>query len=60
MVKNTSSSDGNINYLAIKEREAIEKVLAIFNGNISKAAKNLGISRNTLYAKIKTYDIEVV
>lgn len=48
------------NFLAIKERETIEKVLEIFSGNISKAAKSLGISRNTLYTKIKTYGLKVV
>ena len=48
---------GNVNYLAAKEREVISKVLEMCNGNISKAAKNLGISRNTLYAKIKAYGI---
>lgn len=45
------------NFLAMKERETIEKVLEIFNGNISKAAKSLGISRSTLYTKIKTYGL---
>ena len=48
---------GNVNYLAAKEREVISRVLEMCNGNISKAAKNLGISRNTLYAKIKAYGI---
>lgn len=47
------------NYLAIKEREAIGKVLELYNGNISKAARSLGISRNTLYTKIKAYGLEV-
>ncbi len=59
-VKIAGNNEDTINYLAIKEREAIQKVLAIHNGNISKAAKTLGISRNTLYTKIKTYGLEVV
>lgn len=39
------------------EREAIEKTLGICEGNISKAASGLGISRNTLYNKIEKYNI---
>ena len=51
--------DNSSSYLAIKEREAIQKILILFNGNISKTAKSLGISRNTLYTKIKTYGLSV-
>ena len=47
----------NASYLAQKEREAIEEVLNKLGGNISKAAKMLGVSRNTLYNKIKSYDL---
>ena len=36
-----------------KVREAMERT----NGNISAAAKLLGVSRPTLYAKLKKYDI---
>lgn len=39
------------------EKEAIEKTLDICEGNISKAASGLGISRNTLYNKIERYNI---
>lgn len=38
------------------EREHIEKVLALFEGNRQKAAEALGIGRKTLYRKIKKYD----
>lgn len=58
--KTVGNNEDTISYLAIKEREAIQKVLAIHNGNISKAAKTLGISRNTLYTKIKTYGLDIV
>jgi DNA-binding NtrC family response regulator len=39
------------------EKAAIIKVLEKFNGNVSKAAKMLDISRTTLYAKMKDYGI---
>jgi transcriptional regulator of acetoin/glycerol metabolism len=34
-------------------REAVERS----NGNISAAAKSLGVSRHTLYAKLKKYGL---
>lgn len=40
------------------ERETIVKVLAITGNNKRQAAKKLGISRSTLYVKIKKYRIE--
>ena len=40
-------------------RYAIEKALRITQGNRSKAARILGISRATLYHKIKKYDIRI-
>jgi len=41
------------------EKEIIEKTLVMFSGNISKASKNLGISRNTLYKRIREFNIKV-
>lgn len=41
------------------EREQIALTLESSNGNVSKAAKTLGISRTTLYAKMKSYEINV-
>ncbi|QID17498.1 sigma-54-dependent Fis family transcriptional regulator [Nitrogeniibacter mangrovi] len=38
--------------LAVIERDAIDQALAASNGNISQAARRLGISRNTLYRKL--------
>ncbi len=37
------------------EREHIKKTLKYFNGNITNTAKALGIGRNTLYRKIKSF-----
>lgn len=47
------------NTLAQTEKEAIEKALANCGGNISKASKSLGICRNTLYRRIKEYNIKI-
>ncbi|GGP09640.1 sigma-54 interaction domain-containing protein [Oceanobacillus neutriphilus] len=39
------------------EKTSIEQALELCNGNKSKAAKQLGISRVTLYQKIKKYNL---
>ncbi|MCD5415458.1 MAG: sigma 54-interacting transcriptional regulator [Clostridiales bacterium] len=39
------------------EKENLLKTLEYYKGNISKAAKNLKISRNTLYNKIEKYEL---
>jgi transcriptional regulator with PAS, ATPase and Fis domain len=41
------------------EEEAIIKTLQYYDNNISKSAKSLGISRNTLYLKLKKYNINL-
>jgi DNA-binding NtrC family response regulator len=48
--------------LSIKgiEKQHIAYVLALQDGNISKAAKVLGIHRNTLMAKLKEYGIKTI
>jgi sigma-54 dependent transcriptional regulator, acetoin dehydrogenase operon transcriptional activator AcoR len=40
------------------ERESIKKALDVFEGNISKTSELLGITRKTLYKKIKDYNLE--
>ncbi|KJS12448.1 MAG: ATPase AAA [Desulfotomaculum sp. BICA1-6] len=40
------------------EKQAVARTLAYFEGNISTAARSLGIGRNTLYRKIKEYGLE--
>ncbi|HRX31846.1 MAG TPA: sigma 54-interacting transcriptional regulator [Tenuifilaceae bacterium] len=40
------------------ERDTIRKTMDLCKGNMSKVARILGISRNTLYLKCKKYDIE--
>ena len=39
------------------EKEHIERVLQIFKGNRTKAAKAIGWSYNTLNSKIKKYEL---
>jgi len=41
------------------EHKAIVDALTIMKGNMSKAARKLGISRNTLYLKCKRYGIDI-
>ena len=43
--------------LDIIEKEAVSKALDKAAGNISIAAKLLGISRTTLYSKMKKHDL---
>jgi len=50
-----STSHGRLRRLEAIEREEIRKALAICNGNVSHASKMLGISRNTLYRKMKQF-----
>lgn len=39
------------------ERDVVESALVQFNGNVTRAAEALGIGRNTLYYKLKKYNI---
>jgi len=40
------------------EAQAIEKAIASFRGNLTEAAKALGIGRATLYRKVKLYNLD--
>jgi transcriptional regulator with PAS, ATPase and Fis domain len=42
------------------EREVIGSTLELRKGNLTRAAKDLGISRSTLYLKVKRYGLHVV
>ena len=43
--------------LTTVERNAIQKVIEKHNGNITKAAKELGLTRTALYRRLNKYDI---
>lgn len=43
---------------AAAEKEHISRILGLANGNKTKAAEMLGISRKTLWEKLKTYRVE--
>lgn len=47
----------NIITLEEMERRMIKKTIRAFDKNMTKVAKQLGISRNTLYAKMRKYNI---
>jgi transcriptional regulator with PAS, ATPase and Fis domain len=42
------------------EKKFIKRVLERYNGNQSRAAKTLGIHRNTLSRKVDTYSLDHV
>jgi DNA-binding NtrC family response regulator len=50
-----SSSDLNLEKM---EKAMIEQALRLTDGNVTEAAKLLGISRRTLHRKIKTYQLD--
>lgn len=43
--------------LKTTEKEALKEALNLFNGNVSKAARHLGIARSTLYKKMDVLHI---
>jgi transcriptional regulator with PAS, ATPase and Fis domain len=56
--KIVKNSINEIDELDFDEEERIRKVLKAFRNNKTKTAKYLGISRKTLYKRLKEYDID--
>ncbi|MBY0316762.1 MAG: hypothetical protein K2Q26_14670 [Bdellovibrionales bacterium] len=54
----SSSSNGAVATINDLEAQAIEKAIHSFRGNLTEAAKALGIGRATLYRKVKLYNID--
>jgi len=48
---------GNSLNLAEIEKKALQKAMKLANGNLSKAARLLNISRTTLYSKLQKHDL---
>jgi transcriptional regulator of acetoin/glycerol metabolism len=46
-----------LNALDVAERDALLRVLEAMHWNVSRVAKSLGLSRNTLYRRMKRYGI---
>ena len=53
-----NQSSQSLSNLDIAEQQAIENAIIEFGGNITQAAKNLGIAKGTLYRKMKKYKLE--
>jgi sigma-54 dependent transcriptional regulator, acetoin dehydrogenase operon transcriptional activator AcoR len=51
-----ASGDAPVRSLELLEIEAIEAALRTCGGNISEASKRLGISRNTIYRRLRCKD----
>lgn len=52
------SSSANVQKMEELEAQAIENAIVQYKGNLTEAAKALGIGRATLYRKVKQYHID--
>ena len=50
-------NSGKIKKLEELEKDSIMEALKVSDGNITSAAQQLGIARNTFYVKMKKYEI---
>jgi transcriptional regulator with PAS, ATPase and Fis domain len=57
--ESTKYDDNDIEPLEVMEKRAIERALNISGGNITETAALLKVTRNTIYNKIKKYNIIV-
>ena len=53
----TPGLTGSLNRITVDEEAQVREAMARCNGNISAAAKLLGVSRPTMYAKLKKYGL---
>ncbi len=54
----TPSTEGRVQKMEDLEAKAIESAINQYKGNLTEAAKALGIGRATLYRKVKQYHID--
>ena len=55
---NNSTNNANVQKMEELEAHAIENAIVQYKGNLTEAAKALGIGRATLYRKVKQYHID--
>lgn len=55
---NVVNSNGKVQTIDQLESDAIRQAIMNFRGNLTEAAKALGIGRATLYRKVKQYNID--
>lgn len=53
-----TNTDGKVQKMEDLEAKAIESAINQYKGNLTEAAKALGIGRATLYRKVKQYHID--
>ncbi len=53
-----TNADGKVQKMEDLEAKAIESAINQYKGNLTEAAKALGIGRATLYRKVKQYHID--
>lgn len=54
----TADTGAGVHRMNDLEAKAIENAISVYNGNLTEAAKALGIGRATLYRKVKLYSID--
>lgn len=54
----TQQTEGKVQKMEDLEAKAIESAITQYKGNLTEAAKALGIGRATLYRKVKQYHID--
>jgi hypothetical protein len=54
----SGAADGKVATMNELESKAIENAISQYRGNLTEAAKALGIGRATLYRKVKQYHID--
>src|SRR5690606_33225584 len=58
VASNYGENSGGVATMDQLESKAIENAIMQFRGNLTEAAKALGIGRATLYRKVKQYQID--
>ncbi|MCC6644752.1 MAG: sigma 54-interacting transcriptional regulator [Polyangiaceae bacterium] len=56
----TPAGPAEVRPLAEVEKRAYLEALSAFSGNVSRAAKALGVSRATFYVKLREYDVNAI